>query len=154
MLILFFLICVALIVLDGILDWDDFGRAFGVFLGCIVIIVTCVLGTILYKLDHTATAKITYLEQNNLEIETKLSTAIATYQAYEKDAYASFKPETGSDITVAISLYPDLKSDAMVVSLLETYRSNNDDIRALKLQQLDRPTYAFWLYFGGGSAPQ
>ena len=134
--------------------WDDAdGRmGTGTIITVIAVIAAIIVGGNLYNYDIVYPSKIAILEQNNAEIETKLEKTITAYQTYEKETYTEFKPEPGSDITVAISMYPNLKSDTMVQSLLETYIKNNAEIKELRLKQVYRPAFAFWLYFGGPSA--
>ena len=151
MLILVFAVSVTLMVWWGLSkyrDGDDARIWTGAFLGCISVLGMIIVGAGLYNIDNVNPAKIAYLEENNFEIEMKLADAIAEYQAYEKDAYADFKPVSGSTAMVAVSMYPELKSYPMVQSLLDTYIANNETIKGLKLRQLERSPLAFWLYFG------
>jgi len=153
MLITFFVVGLALGVWGVVVEekgGESTGRMFfGLLLTIGALIAFAPLMVGIYKIDKIYPAKIDYLKVNNAEIESRLCATIAAYQAYEKDAYVQLKPEAGADIVVAISLYPELKSDAMIVSLLGVYRDNNQTIRELELERLNRPGYAFWLYFGG-----
>jgi len=136
--------------------YSDPGILRGIFGGIIfavAVIVMCGLINGLYKIDNTYPAKIAYLEENNAEIEAKLLSAIETYQEYESETYANLKPvNEDSDIALLVSLYPELKSDALTISLLETYQENNDAIKSIRLAQIDRPIMAWWLYFGRAPA--
>ena len=152
MLVVIIVISVALILWKDH-DWDE-GLAprqivGGTMLFFAVIVVLILVGK-LNQTDRVIPGKISFLEQNNAEIEQKLEATVSAYQEYEKGVYTSLKPDLGGDdITVALSLYPDeLKADAVVVSLIETYLDNNNRIREYKLTQLNRPVYAFWFYFG------
>ena len=108
------------------------------------------------NIDRIDGLRLAYLRENNIEIEERVQKAIADYQAYEKETYADHKPTIGSDITVAVSMYPQLKSDTMVQALLETYINNNAEIRQITLNGiLARPNKSYWLCFGlwGPPAP-
>ena len=49
---------------------------------------------------------------------------------------------------VAISLYPELKSNELVAKQLEIYTANNEQIKKLKAEQANLSTSKWWLYFG------
>lgn len=128
---------------------ESIGRlATGTVIAAVAVIAILANIAALYEIDNIYPAKIAYLKENNAEIESKLAETIEAYQAYEKETYEAFKPDIGSDVTIAIAMYPELKSDTMVVALIETYTSNNAGIRELELAILNRPANAFWLYFG------
>ena len=102
----------------------------------------------LYNIDYVNTEKVAYLRENNTEIETKLEAAIADFQTYELGAQSHFKPSPGSDVTVAVSMYPTLSSAPMVEGLIATYVANNTSIRNLELARRERVSTAFWLCLG------
>ena len=86
-----------------------------------------------------------YTEENE-EVEKKLENAVQNYMQYEKDIMISVSPDT--DTISLISLYPDLKSDKLVESEIETYISNNDKIKELRADKTYKSTYNFLLFFG------
>ena len=155
MLILFWVLLAGLIawaIIDVKHDYSGYDgviqTVLAVIFGIILVIVTSVMIGELFRIDRIIPNEIAYLEQNNAEIEAKLQETVVAYQTYESETFAELRPES-SDVTVVISLYPELKSETLVAGLLDTYISNNDTIRDLELQRLQRPSYAFWLYFGG-----
>lgn len=89
--------------------------------------------------------KIEIYQQENQYIETVVAEAVKNYQEYEKQTFTSLQP---NEIMVAISLYPELKSNELVAKQLEIYASNNEEIKKLKSQKADIITSKWWLYFG------
>jgi hypothetical protein len=89
--------------------------------------------------------KIEIYQQENQYIETVVAEAVKNYQEYEKQAFTSLKP---NEIIVAISLYPELKSNELVAKQLEIYTSNNQEIKKLKAEKANISTSKWWLYFG------
>ena len=58
--------------------------------------------------------------------------------------------ECGSDGNgmTLINLYPELKSDALVKQQIDTYISNNNQIKTLKNDYINANSGRWWLYFG------
>jgi len=108
--------------------------------GCMFLIVD------LREIDTEIPDKIAYLEENNAAIEAELLKKVEDYKTCEQDTFTVFAPSPESDIAIAIP--PALKSDTIAACLLETYHSNNEEIRKMKLRQLNRPMKTFWLYLG------
>ena len=113
-----------------------------VIVGIAVIIVTVCLFDVTYRTDKMIQI---YTEENE-EVEKKLENAVQNYMQYEKDIMISVSP--GTDTISLISLYPDLKSDKLVESEIETYISNNDKIKELRAGKTYKSTYKFLLFFG------
>lgn len=90
-------------------------------------------------------AKIEMHEEENQRIEQQIAEAIDNYQSHEKEVFAATAPD--SAITL-ISLYPELKSDQLIQSQIDTYVKNNSRIRELKNKKLNSGVYRWWLYFG------
>ena len=65
---------------------------------------------------------------------------------HEQDTYADLKTEESS-ITL-ITLFPELKSDALVQQQLEIYVDNNAKIKSLKEEKIDIAKKKWVLYFG------
>ena len=65
---------------------------------------------------------------------------------HEKDIFSNLKTEE-SAITL-ITMYPELKSDALVEKQLETYLKNNNKIKKLKEEKIEIEKKKFILYFG------
>lgn len=64
---------------------------------------------------------------------------------YESDTYEKFKSE---DSITLVSLYPELKSDALVNTQIEIYTENNKKIKKLKEELIDLSAKKWILYFG------
>lgn len=94
----------------------------------------------------TLDTKIAMYEEENKLIEERIENAIISYQKYENETLKEFAK---TDIVVAVSLYPELKSDALVTKQLETYIENNNKIKDLKEQRINIGYSKWWLYFGG-----
>lgn len=126
-------------------DFEELGIATGIgafFVGVAIIIVAGCLVDVTYRTDEMIQI---YTEENE-EVEKKLENAVQNYMQYEKDIMISVSPDT--DTISLISLYPDLKSDRLVESEIETYISNNDKIKELKADKTMKSTYKFLLFFG------
>lgn len=113
-----------------------------VFVGIAVIVVTVCLVDVTYRADKMIQI---YTEENE-EVEKKLENAVQNYMQYEKDIMISVSPDT--DTISLISLYPDLKSDKLVESEIETYISNNNKIKELRADKTLKSIYKFLLFFG------
>ena len=146
MLILIFIILViATVKLAKSWDLEEVAFISGtgaVIVGIAVIIVTVCLFDVTYRTDKMIQI---YTEENE-EVEKKLENAVQNYMQYEKDIMISVSPDT--DTISLISLYPDLKSDKLVESEIETYISNNDKIKELRAGKTMKSTYKFLLFFG------
>ena len=145
MLTLIFIILVILTVKSEKNYEEELAIATGfgaVIVGIAVIIVTVCLVDVTYRTDKMIQI---YTEENE-EVEKKLENAVQNYMQYEKDIMISVSPDT--DTISLISLYPDLKSDKLVESEIETYISNNDKIKELRAGKTMKSTYKFLLFFG------
>ena len=89
--------------------------------------------------------KIEIYQEENQNIETTVATAVKNYQDYEQQTFKELSPQ---EITIAISLYPELKSNELVVKQLDIYTQNNTEIKKLKTDKASLITYKWWLYFG------
>lgn len=145
---MFTLIFILLIIATVIFfksDYEEIGAVttIGAFVvGIAAIIVTVCLVDVTYRTDKMIQI---YTEENE-EVEKKLENAVQNYMQYEKDIMISVSPDT--DTISLISLYPDLKSDKLVESEIETYISNNNKIKELRTDKTRKSTYKFLLFFG------
>ncbi len=85
-----------------------------------------------------------YEEENN-QIESQIGELVNKYMAYEGSTFKDLKNE---DSVALVSLYPELKSDALVEKQIDVYVENNKKIRNLKKKQIELSAYKWWLYFG------
>lgn len=116
--------------------------AIGVFVCLITLIVLSVNVSGLNVIDQ----KIEMYEEENTKIEEQISDMVKQYQEYESDIFTEISPESS---VVLVSLYPDLKSDALVQKQIEVYLDNNDKIKELKADKINGSVQRWWLYFGG-----
>ncbi len=85
------------------------------------------------------------IQESNSVVEQQICSAVETYLRHEENVYEKI------DVTVAIGLfsaYPNLKSNELVQSLIDTYQSNAAEIKSLKLERINLSTAKFLVYFG------
>lgn len=90
-------------------------------------------------------SQIAIVEEENTELEEQICSAVENYLKHEGDIFQSL------DITTAIGLYsayPNLKSNELVQSLIETYQANTSEIKALKMKKTEISKYKWLVYFG------
>lgn len=116
----------------------------GVVISVAALIATFALGYDCSS-EKAINAKIEMYQQENQHIETVVAEIVKDYQNYETQTFAKLAPQ---EIMVAISMYPELKSNELVAEQLKIYTTNNDKIKKLKTQQIDLITKKWWLYFG------
>lgn len=88
--------------------------------------------------------QIEVVEEENSELEEQICSAVENYLKHEGDIFQSL------DITTAIGLYsayPNLKSNELVQSLIETYQANTSEIKALKMKKTEISKYKWLVYF-------
>lgn len=145
MISLIFIILVILTV-KAVKDYEEelavFTGVGAVIAGVALVIVAGCLVDVTYRTDEM----IQIYTEENAEVEKKLENAVQSYMQYEKDIMINVSPDT--DTISLISLYPDLKSDRLVESEIETYISNNDKIKELRAGKTMKSTYKFLLFFG------
>lgn len=134
-----------LIVLGIINCWDEDACLFYAcgFVICLII-CACLGGSIIN--GRTLDRKIQMYTEQNKTIEEDMNTLVKQYMNYESGTYGELKSE--SSITL-VSLYPDLKADALVTKQIEVYIDNNEKIKNLKEKCINISNYKWWLYFGG-----
>lgn len=88
--------------------------------------------------------KIAMYQEENAAIEAEIAAVVETYMTYEKDFYADIKTESP---IIMVSLYPELASDELVSAQINTYVSNNQQIKSLKEQQIDQDYVKWWINF-------
>lgn len=90
--------------------------------------------------------RIAMYETENAKIESQIVEVVKQYQQYEKEIFAEVTPDSAMTL---VSLYPELKSDALVVKQIEVYIGNNEKIKSLKEEKIVVSVKKWWLYFGG-----
>lgn len=95
---------------------------------------------------RTLDQKIEMYTEENEKIESQMSELVAQYMDYESSTLGDLKGESSIAL---ISLYPELKADALVAKQTEIYIENNQKIKELKEKAINISNYKWWLYFGG-----
>ena len=127
--------------------WEDgdslIACLFGLATVVVVIFMVCNISTIVH--GNVIDQKIAMYQEENANIETQIANCVAEYQQYESEIISNVTSENAMTL---ISLYPDLKSDALVAKQIENYIANNNAIRSLKEDKLDIQKARWWVYFG------
>lgn len=152
MIIVIFLVCVGVILLGAWLyeDIEEVAGDITMFCGIIGSVASFIALIILLvnvsglKVIDT---KIEMYQTENTNIESQISDCVKQYQKYETEIFTDVAPD--SAITL-VSLYPELKSDKLVVKQIEIYIANNEKIKELKEKKIVGDITRWWLYFGGG----
>lgn len=137
---------ISLIATIILVNTDNEEAGIGTFmLSLVSLIVLIVLGVSVSKL-RTIDDKIDlYNEQNNM-ITAHMEEAVYNYMGYESSTFEKLKNE---DAMAIVQLYPELKSDELVLKELEVYNENVKNIMELKEEKIDGKIIKWWLYFGG-----
>ena len=147
MIILLLVVCfiVGCLLIKKTDDLEELGY-FLIFVCFCLFIVSAILGYNIYRCKYIIPNKIVIYEQENAEIEEKISNTVAKYMEYEKNIVMEISPD--DDAITLISLYPELKSDQLISAEIEVYIKNNDKIKQLRDSQANISGYRWWLYFG------
>lgn len=151
MVILLFVIGIAAILVGVWLcsghDTENLGVALSV-IGAFIAIIALIAGLIIIEPCITSTTvdeRVAMYQEENAKIEQQIADVVAQYQEHEKDIFTEVSPESAMTL---VALYPELKSDSLVASQIDIYVKNNEKIKELKVQQINRHLYRWWLYFG------
>ena len=122
-----------------------FNAVGGIMLG-IIAIVALILG---FRCSQVIPIeeKIAIYKEENTNIENQIAAIVENYKNYEVGTLKDLKMSDSP--AVVLSMYPELKSDALIVKQIEVYIENNKAIKELRAQKADYRIYAWWLYFGG-----
>ena len=124
--------------------WDEDMAAIPGFLFLVFLAISIFVGIGVVN-GRALDSKIAMYIEENENIETEMNTLVEQYMNYESNTYGDLKGE--SSITL-VSLYPELKTDALVTKQLDVYINNNKKIRELKENKIDLSVKKWWLYFG------
>lgn len=136
-----------IVLVFSIIMFLFFDENFGMFLS-LIFLVFLVIDVILVGEIINGRAlekKIQMYEEENKYIEVQINGLVDRYMKYETDTYTELKGESGISL---VSLYPELKSDALVEKQIDVYTSNNEKIKELKDELIDVSNYKWWVYFG------
>lgn len=122
-------------------DLDEIFQAIGAVVLAISIIVGLILCGFYTASGSIIDKKIAMYEEENVKIENSIDIIVKEYQEYEVGMY---------DTMTAAMLFPELASNTLVQKQIEIYVNNNQQIKALKSNKLNRDLYGWWLYFKNG----
>lgn len=122
-------------------DLDEIFQAIGAVVLAISIIVGLILCGFYTASGSIIDKKIAMYEEENVKIENSIDIIVKEYQEYEVGMY---------DTMTAAMLFPELASNTLVQKQIEIYVNNNQQIKALKANKLNRDLYGWWLYFKNG----
>ena len=114
----------------------------GAFFTVIILIITIIDVSHGIIIDD----KINLYESENNKIDKQVYSIVENYKGYEKGTFKSVKDKNADTL---ISLYPELKTDALVKVQIKIYTSNRKEIIKLKQEKLEQKPLRWWLYFGG-----
>lgn len=93
---------------------------------------------------HAIDEKIVMYEEVNAALEENILRTFNNYLDYEKDVFTSLTPET---VTIAIELCPELQSDTVVMSQINTYFDNIEKVRELSEERRTAAKAQWWINF-------
>jgi hypothetical protein len=127
----------------GSSDGDIIGAVgFGLFASIVAMVILIINVRSLNVIDD----KIAMYEEQNTKIEEQIAEVVQQYMEYESGVFT----EVSSDSAITlVSLYPELKADALVASQVELYVENNKKITSLMEKKINGSLTRWWLYFGG-----
>lgn len=148
MLIVIILIIAILFVIGCVLIAKDSDVGFA------LLIITLVLGAVagiafislISTYPYNVDQKLEMYQEENIEIETKVKDTVRVYMDYEEDVYKNLIE--AADLTTLLIKYPELNSNELIKTEIETYKENSKQIKDLKSKQIDRGLMAWWLWFG------
>lgn len=114
--------------------------------GALLLICDAVLGITIITCERVYPQKKAYIIQVNKELENKLYDIVLEYKDYEQDTFKNLTPENAS--TYIIVNYPELKSNTLVESYMQTIVENKTELQKLELEHIDNQVCKWWLYFG------
>lgn len=145
---LILVLCIIIILL-GLITKDKETSEILVCIGLMVFVTISFIST--FCLTEVINARdiekqIAMYKEENQVIEQQINTLVENYMTYEGQTFKEFAPE---DSMALVSLYPELKSDQLVMRQMDVYTENNKQIKCLKEKLIDVNSTKWWLYFGG-----
>ena len=149
MLILIFIVSLILLIVGGFLE-DENGSLGGAVLslisGGIAFISVIALFIMLICFPYNVDKKIPMYEEENQKIEIKIKETVRAYMNFEKETYTDLIEN--AHLETLLIKYPELNSNELIKSEIETYKENSKQIKQLKEGQINKSLMAWWLYFG------
>ena len=117
----------------------------GALVTAVVLVTMLVVGVILSG-SMIIDEKIALYQEENTSIELTIETIVEDYKTYETNVFDNAEKASPE---VLFTLYPELKSNELVVKQMDIYLTNNKKIKSLSEEKLEYKCFAWWLYFGG-----
>ena len=149
MLILILIISTIIAIIGGVLAENDdniIAMILSLVSTLVIIGSSIVLIILIISFPYNVDKKLPMYEEENQKIETKIKETIQSYMNYEQETYS--KLVENSHLETLLIKYPELNSNELVKSEIETYKENSKKIKGLKEAQINKSTMAWWLYFG------
>lgn len=156
MVLLILVVSIILVILGLILESnagyrsmaEETGSVMQIIFGLVSVVaaIVAIILLIITKNNATINERIAMYQEENQKIEQQIDILVKNYQEYESGVFADTTVD--SAITL-VNLYPELKADQLVSSQLDIYIKNNEQIKSLKLEQINADVVRWWLYFGG-----
>lgn len=112
-------------------------------------LIVSIIATIYFGVNVKSNAviddKIAMYQEENTKIEEQIAIVVSDYMEHESKVFDSAKV---SSPVILAQLYPELKSDELIKSQIDIYTANNEEIKDLKLKEINDSVYRWWLYFG------
>ena len=114
-----------------------------------IVLAICIITLIFFiaQVDtaHILDEKITMYEEENAIIEENIMFTVNNYMDHEKEVFTSLTPENAAN---ALVLFPELHSDTVVMSQINTYLANRENIKTLKEAKINIAKTQWWINFG------
>lgn len=134
-------------------DWWGYDNV--PYIACIticIVLVLCFVGTGIAVAScatklHTASKydeQIDIVTEMNTELEHQICSSVENYLKHEEVVFESIDIETAIGL---FSIYPNLKSNELVQTLITTYQNNANEIKKLKIAKSELVTARWLVYF-------
>lgn len=139
-------ISILLFIIGFICCNEDLGVACGFIGGLGAVVSLLILFFMLVGYPYNIEEKITMYQEENALIEEKVKNTVRAYMDYEESTYKELVEN--ADLTTLVIKYPELNSNELVKSEIQTYKENSDMIKSLKESKINKKTLNWWIYFG------
>lgn len=86
-----------------------------------------------------------FVDKASATLEEEITASVERFMEHEQAVYAVLSPEQALAIATT---YPQLQSNELVQSQVQTYREKKEQIVRLKMQKVNASIKRWWLYFG------
>ena len=116
----------------------------GIILFVVITTSLVVVGTT-YGRCQIIDEQIAIYQEENTKIENTINEIVTNYQEYETDIFDNTIEELNP--TLIFSMYPELKSDQLIIKQIEIYNENNKEIKKLRKDKTIEKIFKWWLFF-------